>query len=113
MASLGDVWPPRDRLGRKQLHRLALPSFLGHATIRDILLSCYEQTIPDDFWAEDVDEQGDEIAVVACPCGEEPIVYPMRSVECACGRFYLHTIKHVRVYRPEGVEAGLPETAKS
>lgn len=110
LARLADRWPPRDRLGRAQPHRFALPSYLLQpGPIGQVFADAFDRTVPASFCAADVDEHGEEIGVIACPCGKEPIVYPLRTAECECGRFYLNLATEVRVYRPDGVEAGLPE----
>lgn len=107
--SLTDRWPPRDRIGRQQLHRIALPTFFVQPSgIGRTIVEAFKQPVPDGFWNSDVDEEGEAIAIVSCPCGEDATVYPLRSAECDCGRFYLHLGTEVRVYRPEGVEATLP-----
>lgn len=107
--SLPDLWPPRDRLGRKQPHRLALPSFLLSPTIGAAIVEHFDRAIPGEFWFWDIDDEGEHLAVIACPCGEEPGVSPIRMTECECGRYYLNLVTEVRVWKPEEVEAGLPE----
>lgn len=109
MALLADRWPPRDRLGRTQPHRFALPSyFLQPGPIAHVFAEAFDRSVPADFCAADVDEYGDEMTVIACPCGEEPVVYPLRTAECDCGRFFLDTGTEVRAFRPESDDRQSP-----
>lgn len=48
------------------------------------------QEIPGEFWVADVEDDKTSVAVVACPCGEEPRVAENQSHQCPCGRFYLN-----------------------
>lgn len=51
------------------------------------------QRVPADYWTADTQEMGEVevlIAVVRCPCGEEPLVEHGRSRECGCERLYLY-----------------------
>lgn len=107
--------PPRDALDRIQPRRFnwltAIRSQWG-----SVILEAFKQRVPDDFVSTDADEGGLPIAIVACPCGKEPVVRapwgrsPVpHSVECDCGRFYLNLGKEVRVHRPEEVEPGIPK----
>lgn len=57
--------------------------------------------IPDAFWSSDVDD-GDEVAVVSCPCGEEPRV-PLNSMRaCECSRVFFHAGRDVRAANRPG-----------
>lgn len=98
----------RDRLGRQQPRRLGVDSFL-RTEFAMMILEAFDHTVPDSFWNRDVDEDGDDVAVIACPCGEEPTCVLNRTVECECGRFYMFLGREVRVHRPEDVDAGLPD----
>lgn len=98
----------RDGLGRQTPRRLGFDSFL-RTEWGPGLAELFAQEVPGSFWNQDTDEDGDPIAVIACPCGEEPVCELNRSVECPCERFYLFLGDRVRVYRPEGVQAGLPD----
>lgn len=53
---------------------------------------CPCKVVPENFWTQDVDDQGHPVAVVACPCGEEPRpglgTYP---AECRCQRWFFYT----------------------
>jgi hypothetical protein len=51
--------------------------------------------VPAEFWAQDVNEDGTVVAVVACPCREEPRVPELALVQCACQRCYFHGVKEV------------------
>lgn len=98
----------RNALDQQYPRRLGVDSFLRIAHFGPALAEAFERSIPEQFWNLDTDEDGDTIAVIACPCGAEPSQSINRTVECECGRFYLNLGTEVRVYRPEGVEAGLP-----
>lgn len=102
----------RDHSGRIMPRRLGFDSFL-RTSIATQLVESFHQVIPAGFWNADIDEDGDPIAVIACPCGEEPHCEVNRTVCCPCGRYYLHTFQEVRVWRPEDIEAGLPEADRS
>jgi hypothetical protein len=57
----------------------------------------FRRRVPDEFFTLDVEEDGTEVAVVACPCGSEPRVPLARCTACSCERFYLALGKRVLV----------------
>jgi hypothetical protein len=86
----GGLYPPRyvGRAGQGPLRRftavsgaLAVPGFLGPFT----------KSVPEEMWAaKDWNgEAADLIAVVACPCGQEPEVGQLASTICDCGRAFI------------------------
>lgn len=90
----GGVWPPRDRAGAKlpvrfnALHMLgAVPSIIG----------AFKTHVPDEYWTRDAAEDEYPIAVIACPCGEQPAVRLAGTRTCNCGRAFLFTGTEVRV----------------
>jgi hypothetical protein len=97
-------WPPVDRLGQKQPTRFNWPVALMAVPG---MLAVF-QVVPPDFWTQESSIDGWPVFTVACPCGETPRVSGFNSEECECGRLYLHAGKTMRVFRPEGVEAGVP-----
>jgi hypothetical protein len=58
--------------------------------------------VPEEMWApKDWDgELANLIAVVACPCGEEPEVAQLGSTICGCGRVFMLAGDRIRVARP-------------
>lgn len=80
----------------KQLHPLlsnpiaAVPGLAGE----------FKLEIPGEFWNEDGDA-----AVVACPCGHEPVCELAIPTECDCDRFFLWTGDSVRVARYPAADA--------
>lgn len=57
--------------------------------------------VPEEFVSHDADEEGRPLAVVACPCGESPVV-PLAGLRaCNCRRVFAN-VGHdqVRVYKP-------------
>jgi hypothetical protein len=99
----------RDRLGRQMPRRIGVDSYLrARDEFALAIIEAFDRVVPGSFWNADVDDDGDQIAVIACPCGEEPSLAINRTVECDCGRYYMNLGTEVRVYRPEEVEAGLP-----
>lgn len=81
----------RDGRWRDRLDRI-VPSRFNYLKLERAvpgLLSQYRKRVPPEFLSDDVEEDGQPVRVVACPCGEAPRVPVGRSVECACERFYL------------------------
>lgn len=60
------------------------------------LMAQFNTRVPDQFFAFEV-EDGTAVAVIACPCGEEPKVPIGSCTECTCERFYLATATSARV----------------
>jgi hypothetical protein len=52
----------------------------------------FERQVPAEFWNLDR-----HAAIVACPCGQEPIAEAGVPQTCECGRAYLYTGESVRV----------------
>lgn len=92
------------RLGRALGHRrngfrrltsesmlLSLPAILG----------LFRKEVPPEFWTQP--ETG--VAMVACPCGHEPVIPENGTRDCTCTRTFLFTGTSVRVaLRPHGPE---------
>lgn len=80
----------RDALGRVVPSRLnwlklirGLPSLVAGPN------RAFARRVPDSFFTLDAEEDGTQVAVVACPCGQAPRIPFARCVECTCERFYL------------------------
>lgn len=61
------------------------------------LLAQFARKVPPAFLSDDIEDNGQPVRVVACPCGETPRVPVGRSAECACERMYLAIGGGVRV----------------
>ena len=94
-------YPPRDRTGAVVLHHFELPIWLR---ILPGMLGFFENEVPEEFWAEAMDEETPTI-VIACPCGEEPTLrFGLRAfsmAECGCGRMFMHDGQKVRSGRAD------------
>lgn len=69
-----------------------------------MMLAQFAGEVPEEMWtAKDWDgELANLIAVVACPCGEEPEVAQLGSARCKCGRAFLLAGDRIRVaFSPE------------
>lgn len=53
------------------------------------------RVVPSEFWVQDVTDDGEEVAIVSCPCGHAPQVPPLELVECNCQRTYFNGLKEV------------------
>lgn len=94
-------WPPRDATGMVHFHRFnAITMFRAVPS----MINVFNTIVPEDFWTRD-EESGELIAVVACPCGEEPKVGVAQTAECACGRFFLGMGDEVRVFNPNAQDS--------
>ena len=48
--------------------------------------------VPPEFWSLDADEDGQEVAVVSCPCGHAPTVALLEApAKCECERYFAFT----------------------
>lgn len=84
---------PVDRIGRPVLHQIGMLTWF-HAIPG---LAAQYTTIPEEYWAQDANDEGYTVAVVACPCRREPAPEAGQLVECECHRFYLFTGRSVMV----------------
>lgn len=84
---------PVDRIGRPVPHRIGMLTWF-HAIPG---LAAQFTAIPEEYWAQDANDEGFTVAVVACPCGREPAPEAGQLVECGCHRFYLYTGRTVMV----------------
>lgn len=69
-----------------------------------MLLAQFTGEVPEEMWsAKDWDgELANLIAVVACPCGQEPEVGQLGSTICECGRAFFLAGDRIRVaFSPE------------
>lgn len=103
----------RPRNWRDQIvpHQMNAVSFMQ---VPDLLAQFKE--IPGDFWVQDVNDEGDSVALISCPCGHTPEVTTGGLSECTCHRFFLSTGQRVlaanrpKQYADEPVDAAnLPD----
>lgn len=91
-----NFYPPRDRLGVKQLHTFELPGILRAVPG---FMAQFAAVVPDEFYAEDVDGET-PIIVISCRCGEQPVLrFRQRAyslARCGCGRHFLFDGKDLR-----------------
>lgn len=95
-------WPPRDREDKPFPHKLETAGFLRAVPH---VLAFFDKVVPEEFWAEETGPSAPAKIVVACPCGEEPVLeWRLRSwsiAECDCGRFFLHDGAQLRSGRAD------------
>lgn len=91
-------WPPTDQLGRIQPHKFNMVSAFRAFPW---LIRYFDKEVPQQFWTLDSYAADEATAVVACPCGQEPLVPEAKCVECECGRFFLNLGTRILVARPE------------
>jgi hypothetical protein len=69
-------------------------------------------TVPPDYWAQGVNDEGFTAATVACPCGVEPEIEVGSTGECDCGRIFWFAFTVLWVAnspaQPAGQEAQTP-----
>lgn len=62
------------------------------------VIGAFKRVVPEDYWSRDTDtEDGHPVAIVACPCGEEPPVRLAGTKTCNCGRAFFYIGEEVRV----------------
>lgn len=93
-----------DNIGRRQPTKLnsiwAIRAIPG-------LARQFERKVPSEFWSQDADDEGLPIAIIACPCGEEPQLRPAGMHVCECDRMYLSLGPEIRVGNsPDAVKSG-------
>lgn len=96
-----------DEERRPALHRFSPFTLVGVA----VTAGMPSRTVPTEFWATDIDD-GETVAVVACPCGHEPRIPELKILKCECERFYFYGIGGVwSLNTPAGSQANasLPE----
>lgn len=98
----------RDLLGREQGRRIgwhwffrALPGMFAQFS-----------TIPGDFWAQDVNDDGFSEAVVSCPCGETPHIEVGCVEKCVCERWFFFAGPEVLVANSPARQAESQPTAE-
>lgn len=92
------------RDGRTELRKFNVLTWLK---VLPGFLQQFDKQVPDEMWSQDVDQEGDPIAVVACVCGAEPKVYYGGLEECGCGRWFLWVADKIKVARfEEGDDRG-------
>ena len=89
-------YPPRDRLGIKQLHTLELPGILRAVPG---FIAQFSAVVPGEFYSEGTEGDTPTI-IISCQCGKEPTLrFRQRAyslVRCECGRHFLFDGKDLR-----------------
>jgi hypothetical protein len=77
-------------------------SWLGHSGIAQVF-AAFDKEVPAEFWNEDV-ESAETVAIVSCPCGEEPHVALLRTEFCpGCDRVFWNLGDRIKVARDPSV----------
>lgn len=79
--------------GRREPHTIGLAMILE---AEPMVRRLFRTAVPSEFWIEDRDA-----AVIACPCGAEPVIASGGMGECSCGRWFIFSGRYVNVYRPD------------
>jgi hypothetical protein len=86
---------PRDRLGRKTLHRLSPWTLLEAAAVAGVSF----RVVPPEYWRAVSDVRThDQRAMIDCPCGQATEAALAELAECACGRWFFYAGPAVLVY---------------
>jgi hypothetical protein len=86
---------PRDRLGRKTLHRLSPWTLLAVAATAGVSF----KVVPHEYWRAVSDVASHEQrALIDCPCGSATEVALADLAECACGRWFFYAGSAVLAY---------------
>ena len=86
---------PRDRLGRKALHRLSPFTLLGVAATAGVR----SRVVPPEYWRAASDANtGEPQALIDCPCGHATAVPLAVLTDCECGRTFFYGGPQVLVY---------------
>jgi hypothetical protein len=88
-------------------------SWLQHPTLRAVFAD-FDVEVPPDFWSEDVEAER-SVAIVACPCGQEPHVPLHRTEFCSgCNRVFWYLGDRIKVARnPDAEPSEEPEDQSS
>lgn len=96
-------WPPRDRSGAIEPHKLNAISAFRRAL--PWLVRAFQTKVPEQYWSAYLDHETDEeVAVVECGCGAVTRAGGATFAECVCGRFFLFLGDQVRCFKPEADE---------
>jgi hypothetical protein len=71
------------------------------------------KVVPSEFWALDADGRGDPLAIISCPCGNQPLVKALAApIECRaeddCERYFFFDGENVFAFnspKPESIVA--------
>lgn len=96
-------YPPRDAVGKIVPHKIGL---LTWVKVAPYLPKCFPDRVPEEFWAQTIDEEGEFLITVACPCGHDAYLKFAGMADCQCDRMFLHTGQEVRCGR--GFESEQP-----
>lgn len=105
-------WPPRyvHRPGQGPARKFSAVTWLRSLSG---MAQQFKGEVPADYWNEDVDESGARVAVIACPCGAEPVARENATSICPgddCGRVFVLLGDRIRVaqYDPAELSAEDP-----
>lgn len=87
------IRPHHDRVNRRHPHRFS-PLVLVRQAIQ---LGIPFDVIPAEYWLLTTDREGYSVAVIACPCGDTPVVDAGGIEQCPCERAYFFTGDDVSV----------------
>lgn len=99
--ALGQYPPPwsdgsPDRPGQREPRRFTARSFLSHKGLARVF-AAFDKEVPPEFWSEDT-EAANSVAIISCPCGEEPHVQLGRTEFCTgCDRVFWHLGDRIKV----------------
>lgn len=110
-------WPPRfggggHRDGQALLRRFSAFTWLGAvpSVFSRFSIEGGASSVPDEFWSLDELDDGNRVAVIACPCGQSPVVPFSNFHICKgddCARVFFNMGQEIRVARftPEELDA--------
>lgn len=90
---------PEVNYPQEGLRRLNLLTWCRIAPVERILAEEFRDSVPDEMWSQDAEEDGTPVAVIACPCGEQHVAPFCRITATDCGRFFANFGKRVKVAR--------------
>jgi hypothetical protein len=96
-------YPPRDAVGNVIPHKIGLATWLK---VAPYLPQLFPDRVPEEFWAQTIDEDGKPLITVSCPCGHDAELGFAGMADCECDRMFLHTGREVRCGR--GFESEQP-----
>lgn len=100
------VKPYTDLLDRKYPHTLNPFLLLRLAVQQGMVVD----TVPPEFWSQEVNDEGFTVADVACPCGESPRVEVLSMALCPCERTFFFSGEAVTVVNSQKRSQADPDT---
>lgn len=108
MSTVEETFPPVDRLGRRDLRRIPISTLLaalGPGLARRL------REVPRRAIVEDGADDDGHFAMVACPCGRQPIVRYSIAKCSGCERFYVAVMPSVFVIYGDMTPPEIPSAA--